>query len=98
MEKVYIVILTPHGDLEEEATQECLGVFETKREAIERALLEYKNDHLENDYVVDENELNDFKNENRNYLDVYYHEIENYSCFYSLFVYEQEYKKRKRVK
>lgn len=84
-EKVYIVILEPRGDLACDCSIEILGVFKTEEQAREKAIMEIKEDIRCNDYVVREEDLNDF----RRFITVFYKVIENWNYYYNIHIEEK---------
>ena len=89
-ETIYICLLEPEGDLRCDCGVEVVGVFATYEEAIKRALKEIDYDIQNNDYVVDENEYKEFKEGNNMYVNVYYCYYENYDCYYSVSIIQEE--------
>ena len=89
--KVYIGLLIPYGDLKYDCNVDILGVFPTRKEAIDYI---YKGtvepDIIFNDYLANLKELTEFIEGSSNNLDVYFRVYENYDCYYSVQVIEKE--------
>ena len=84
-EKVFVVILEPRGDLVCDCDIEILGVFKNEEQAREKAIMEIKEDIRVNDYIVEEEDLEDFQR----FITVFYKYIENWNCYYNIHIEEE---------
>lgn len=87
---IYICLLEPEGDLRYDCGVEVVGVFTTYEEAIKRALKEIDYDIQNNDYVVDKDEYEEFKEGDNMWINVYYQDIEDYRRYYCMSIIQQE--------
>ena len=89
-ETIYICLFEPEGDLRYDCSVKVLGVFATYEEARKRALKEIDYDIQNNDYVVDKEEYEEFKEGDCMYINVFYQDIENYLQYYCMSIIQTE--------
>ena len=76
-ESYYGEIILDCGD-----STNIIGLYETKEQALKKAQELIKEDTEKNNYVLD----NEIDTENDNYFLLFYNNIENWSCYYEIFI------------
>ena len=87
---IYICLYEPEGQLRYDCSVEVLGVFATYEEALECARKRIEYDIEKDDYVVDKEEYEEFKEGDNMYVNAYYGHYENYDWYYSVSIIQKE--------
>lgn len=92
--KVFVLEFIPYGKLNEITTARIEGVFDNYKKAISKGLEMIQIDQIFDDFVVNDEMLDNFENHNReyisNHIEVYRYNINNYEEYYKLNIYPVE--------
>ena len=88
-ETIYICLYEPEGELRYDDITRVLGVFTTIEQARERLIKEIDYDIQHNEYVVDKDDYDNFKNGENMWINVFY-QNEDYRQYYCMTIIQSE--------